>query len=136
MSEFPKTGLNRINRKPARGQYDRGAIYPILDEALVCYVGFNDGEQPVVIPTLHARVGDTLYLHGAPASRMLKILQAEPDAADRALLQALEAPEDPLPLVLRDAGAAVADLQAHAGARADHDVDRRLRPEIRDRRAD
>ena len=76
MSEFSKTELNRVNRKPARGQYDRGVIYPILDEALICFVGFNDRGQPVVIPTLHARVGDTVYLHGAPASRMLKILAA------------------------------------------------------------
>ena len=74
MSEFPKTTLNQVNRKPARGQYDRDVIYPILDEALICFVGFNDGEQPVVIPTLHARVGDTLYVHGAPASRMLKMI--------------------------------------------------------------
>jgi nitroimidazol reductase NimA-like FMN-containing flavoprotein (pyridoxamine 5'-phosphate oxidase superfamily) len=90
MSEFPKTDLNRINRKPARGQYDRDTIYPILAEALICYVGFVDDGQPVVIPTLHARVGDTLYLHGAPASRMLKILESgEPVCVTTALVDGI-----------------------------------------------
>src|SRR4051812_35164798 len=46
----------------------------ILDEALICHVGFAIDRQPFVIPTIHARVVDTLYLHGSPASRMLRQL--------------------------------------------------------------
>ncbi|MHB8663372.1 MAG: pyridoxamine 5'-phosphate oxidase family protein [Acidimicrobiales bacterium] len=46
----------------------------ILDTALVCHVGFVDGATPVVIPTIHARDGDTLYLHGSAASRLLRRL--------------------------------------------------------------
>lgn len=64
-----------VRRKPDRGRYDRATIDTILDEALICHVGFEGGDGPVVIPTIHARVGDTLYFHGSPASRMLRILK-------------------------------------------------------------
>ena len=64
----------KVKRHPERGVYEREAIHAILDEALVCHVGFVVDGQPFVIPTIHARVGDTLYIHGSPASRMLKTL--------------------------------------------------------------
>ena len=54
--------------------YDRRSIDAILDEALICHVGFVHDAHPVVIPTIHARIDDTLYLHGSPASRMLEAL--------------------------------------------------------------
>jgi uncharacterized protein len=62
----------RVKREPHRGRYDRETIDAILDEALICHLGFEIDGQPYVIPTLHARVGDTLYLHGSAASRMLR----------------------------------------------------------------
>jgi nitroimidazol reductase NimA-like FMN-containing flavoprotein (pyridoxamine 5'-phosphate oxidase superfamily) len=64
----------RIIREPQRGRYDRETIDAILDEALLCHLGFEVEGQPYVIPTLHARVGDTVYVHGSAASRMLKQL--------------------------------------------------------------
>ncbi len=64
---------NVVRRHPERGSQDREAAYSVLDEALVCHVGFDD-EGPTVIPMLHARVGDDLILHGSPASRLLKTL--------------------------------------------------------------
>ncbi len=65
----------RVRRLPDRGRYDRETINSILDEALFCHVGFVSNGQPFVIPTLHARVGDVLYLHGSQASRMLRELR-------------------------------------------------------------
>jgi nitroimidazol reductase NimA-like FMN-containing flavoprotein (pyridoxamine 5'-phosphate oxidase superfamily) len=62
----------RVKREPQRGVYDRETIDAILDEALVCHLGFAVDGQPYVIPTLHARVGDRLYVHGSAASRMLR----------------------------------------------------------------
>jgi uncharacterized protein len=62
----------RVRRKADRGVYDRDAIDAILDEALYCHVGFVADGRPLVIPTLHARVGDRLYLHGASGNRMLR----------------------------------------------------------------
>jgi len=69
---FPKNELNKVRRLPERGHYDKETIYSIIDEALICHVGFTENNQPVVIPTLHARDGDALILHGAKASRMMK----------------------------------------------------------------
>jgi nitroimidazol reductase NimA-like FMN-containing flavoprotein (pyridoxamine 5'-phosphate oxidase superfamily) len=61
---------------PARGAYDRETIDAILDEALVAHLGIAIDGQPYVIPTLHARIGDTLYLHGSAGSRTLRALAA------------------------------------------------------------
>jgi len=57
---------------PERGVYDRAAIDAILDAALVCHLGFVQDGQPFVIPTLHARIGNELYVHGSSASRALR----------------------------------------------------------------
>lgn len=65
----------RLRRLPQRGSYERASIDPILDEALFCHVGFVADGQPFVIPTIHARVEDRLYLHGSAASRMLRGLE-------------------------------------------------------------
>jgi len=64
----------RVRRLPKRAAYDRATIDPILDEALVCHLGFVNAGQPFVLPTLHARLGDRLYVHGSSASRMLGAL--------------------------------------------------------------
>ncbi len=76
MTAFSKTGQNRIKRKPKRGLYDRESIYQILDEALICHVGFVENKQPYVIPINFARVEDTIVLHGAKGSRLLKHIGA------------------------------------------------------------
>jgi hypothetical protein len=67
-----------VRRHPERAAYDRETIDAILDEGLVGHLGFGSGEQPYVIPMLYARAGDTLYLHGAPASRLLGTLAEGP----------------------------------------------------------
>src|SRR5260370_24063616 len=69
---FTPTERTRVVREPHRGVYDRETIYKILDEGLVCHVGFSADAQPFVIPTLYARVGDAIYFHGSAASRMLR----------------------------------------------------------------
>lgn len=74
--QFPKTDRTRLRRLPARGHYDRDTVYSIIDESLICHVGIVDDGQPVVIPTIHARQDDELILHGANASRLLKVIQA------------------------------------------------------------
>lgn len=65
---------SQIKRLPQRAVYDRAAIDAIVDESLICHVGFVDAGQPFVIPTIHVRIGDCIYLHGSPASRMLRAL--------------------------------------------------------------
>jgi nitroimidazol reductase NimA-like FMN-containing flavoprotein (pyridoxamine 5'-phosphate oxidase superfamily) len=68
------TQRTRVRRAPKRGVYEREAVDAILDEALVCHLGFVQDGQPFVIPTIHARVGDVVYVHGSSASRMIRTL--------------------------------------------------------------
>jgi nitroimidazol reductase NimA-like FMN-containing flavoprotein (pyridoxamine 5'-phosphate oxidase superfamily) len=74
MSSFTPTERTQVKRLPKRGMYDRETVFKILDEAFVCHVGFVVDGQPYVIPTNFGRVGETLYLHGSAASRMLRTL--------------------------------------------------------------
>ena len=69
---FPPTERTRVVREPHRSSYDRETIYKILDEGLVCHVGFAMDGHPYVIPTMFARVDDAIYFHGSAASRMLR----------------------------------------------------------------
>ena len=71
---LPVTDRTTLRRLPRRGSHERETIYRILDEALVCHVGFAVQGQPFVIPTTFGRIDDRLYVHGAAASRMLKAL--------------------------------------------------------------
>lgn len=64
-----------VRRKADRGGYDIALIRSIVDEALVCHVGFVHEGAPVVLPTTHARIADTLYVHGAASNRMLRTLR-------------------------------------------------------------
>jgi len=71
----PPSDRVRLRRKRERGNYDREVIDAILDEALIAHLGIvEDGGQPFVIPTLHARSGDVVYCHGSTASRTLRAL--------------------------------------------------------------
>ena len=72
--KFIPTERTKVRRKPDRANYDRQTIYNILDQAFVCHVAFVADGMPFVVPTNYVRVGDKLYLHGSPASRLMKIL--------------------------------------------------------------
>jgi uncharacterized protein len=74
MSQFIPTERSKVRRKADRGNYDREFIYRVLDEAFVCHVGFVADGTPFVVPTNYVRVGDKLFLHGSPASRLMKTL--------------------------------------------------------------
>ncbi|MEP7271355.1 MAG: pyridoxamine 5'-phosphate oxidase family protein [Acidobacteriota bacterium] len=73
---FKPTSRTTVRRLPERGVYDLDEIHRILDEAFICHVGFTVEEQPYVIPTAFGCIGDTFYLHGSAASRMLRAVGA------------------------------------------------------------
>jgi nitroimidazol reductase NimA-like FMN-containing flavoprotein (pyridoxamine 5'-phosphate oxidase superfamily) len=75
MDAYTPSERSQVRRLPKRAAYDREQVYSILDEGYVCHVGFVAGGQPYVIPTGYARAGDRLYIHGSPASRMLRALE-------------------------------------------------------------
>ncbi|MFR0354008.1 pyridoxamine 5'-phosphate oxidase family protein [Streptomyces sediminimaris] len=64
-------------RSAERASYDRELVHAILDEACVCHLGFVRDGRPVVLPTLFARVGERLYVHGSTGSRPLRTTGGE-----------------------------------------------------------
>jgi uncharacterized protein len=72
MSSVAPSERTTVRRLPKRAVYDQAAIHAILDEGLVCHVGFAVDGQPFVIPTTYGRIADRLYLHGSAASRMIR----------------------------------------------------------------
>jgi uncharacterized protein len=75
MGDFEPTQRTTLRRLPKRASYERETVNRILDEGFVCHVGFIVDGAPVVIPTAYGRAGETLYIHGSAASRMLKALR-------------------------------------------------------------
>lgn len=76
---FPATERTRVRRLPQRAAYDRETLTAILDANLVCHLGFVADGQPFVVPTLYARAGDELLLHGSSRNRSLGALAAGAD---------------------------------------------------------
>ncbi|MEU2612053.1 bifunctional pyridoxamine 5'-phosphate oxidase family protein/GNAT family N-acetyltransferase [Micromonospora sp. NPDC007271] len=75
---YPRTERTTATRMRARMNYDEAAAHAVLDEAYHCALSFVVDGEPRVLPTLHVRVGDILYLHGSTGSRPL--LAARGDA--------------------------------------------------------
>ncbi len=71
---FSPTSRTKLNRLPRKGVYDRDLIYAVLDEAMICHVAMTIEGDPCVLPTIHTRVGDVLYLHGSNHNRMFQHL--------------------------------------------------------------
>lgn len=72
MDNMRQTSRTKLRRKPSRGSHERAVVEAIFDQALVSHLGVIDDGLPVVIPTLHVRVGSFVYLHGSAASRALR----------------------------------------------------------------
>ncbi len=70
--EYSVQDHTRVRRSAKRGTYDKETVHGIIDTARICHVGFLEGGRPFVIPTLHARDGEQILLHGAKASRMMQ----------------------------------------------------------------
>ena len=67
------TDRTTIHRHPERSENDRAVLWRILDDALTCTVAWVDPDgRPRALPTIHARIDDTLYLHGSRAARAWK----------------------------------------------------------------
>lgn len=81
MTATATTPRTQLKRQPARGVYDRAVIERILDHGFVCHVGFVFEGRPVCLPMVYGRLGDAIYLHGSPASRLLRTLRDGAEAA-------------------------------------------------------
>ncbi|KAJ3117977.1 hypothetical protein HDU96_004653 [Phlyctochytrium bullatum] len=89
-SAYDVTATNRVRRLKDRAKYDHASVHQIVDEALICHVGFTlppsepkDDDLgidfPMVIPMLHGRVGESIYLHGYISGRLIKALASNPE---------------------------------------------------------
>jgi uncharacterized protein len=67
----PASERVKVKRRPARASYQQDVIRQIFDDALVCHVAFVVDGAPHILPQLHVRIGDTLYLHGDKRNGML-----------------------------------------------------------------
>lgn len=85
----PMSDRTTLHRYPQRGRHDRTTIDGILDEGLIAHLGFVHDGRPVVIPTIHARLGDTVYLHGSVASRAMRTARTLPVCVTVTLLDGL-----------------------------------------------
>ena len=87
--EFSRTPRTTLKRHPERGSYDRALVHAIIDEALICHLGFVIDGAPMVLPTAHARIEDRLYLHGAVANQMLRSIEGTRTCATFTLIDGL-----------------------------------------------
>ncbi|MCF8199625.1 MAG: pyridoxamine 5'-phosphate oxidase family protein [Sulfuritalea sp.] len=84
------TPRTKLKRRADRGCLDRATINAIIDEALVCHIGFVDDGAPVVLPTCPWRMGDWLYVHGAAGSSLVEKMSGKsPLCISLALLDGL-----------------------------------------------
>lgn len=67
---------NKIRQLSDKAAYDRQTIHQILDNALIAHVAFVEGGQPVIVPMLIGRDGETIYLHGARKARVIRLLES------------------------------------------------------------
>ena len=67
---------NKVRQLSDKAAYDRQTIHRILDSALIAHVAFVENGQPVVVPMLFGRDGETVYLHGARKARVVRLLES------------------------------------------------------------
>ncbi|MGH3555212.1 MAG: pyridoxamine 5'-phosphate oxidase family protein [Mycobacterium sp.] len=76
---YLSTSRTTPTRYRERARYDRATVHGILDEALICHVGYLNAGRPVVLPTTHARLGEIVYLHGSTGSGPMLTAAASPE---------------------------------------------------------
>jgi uncharacterized protein len=74
---YPQTPRTSPTREAERVSYDQEMVHAVLDEALICHVGFVVEGRPVVLPHLHARLGEVLYLHGSTGARAMQAARGD-----------------------------------------------------------
>jgi len=67
---------NKVRQLREKAVYDKATVHGILDSAMLAHVAFVQDGQPVVVPMLYGREGETLYLHGARKARVIRLLES------------------------------------------------------------
>jgi len=71
MGTYEQNAINKVKRGANRASYDEAVVHEILDDAFLCHLAYLWEGRPVVIPTAYGREGETIYIHGAVANRMV-----------------------------------------------------------------
>jgi hypothetical protein len=74
-AEYPVSKLNKVRQLREKGRYDRESVHRILDAGLVAQVAFVEDGNPVVVPMIYGRDGETVYLHGARKARVIRMVE-------------------------------------------------------------
>jgi nitroimidazol reductase NimA-like FMN-containing flavoprotein (pyridoxamine 5'-phosphate oxidase superfamily) len=89
-NDYDISKQNKVRQLRDKATYDRAAVHGILDAGIVAHVAFVQDGNPVVVPMLYARDGETIYLHGARKARVIRLLeQTEQASLNVTLLDAL-----------------------------------------------
>jgi len=75
-NEYEISKQNKVRQLKEKSDYDKETVHSILDSALLASVGFVQDGQPVVVPMLYGREGETIYLHGARKARVIRLLES------------------------------------------------------------
>lgn len=73
-SAYSQTKQNRVRQLSEKAAYDKAAVHTILDAGLVAHVAFVQNDSPIVVPMIYGRENETLFLHGARKSRVIRLL--------------------------------------------------------------
>ena len=79
-TDYTVSRQNRVRQLSDKASYDRATVHSILDAGLVAHVGLMQDNEPVVVPMLYGRDGETLYLHGARKARIIRLLASSRQA--------------------------------------------------------
>ena len=79
-NEYQLSKQNKVRQLREKAAYDKETVHAILDSALLASVGFVQDGQPVVVPMLYGRDGETIYLHGARKARVIRLLEGTTNA--------------------------------------------------------
>lgn len=74
-NDYATNKQNSVRQLREKARYDRATVHEILDTGLVAHAAFIQDEKPVVVPMIHARDGETLYLHGARKARVIRMIE-------------------------------------------------------------
>ena len=73
--QYEVSKQNKVKQIREKAAYDKETVHAILDSAMLATVGFVQDGQPIVVPMLFGRDGETVFLHGARKSRVIRLLK-------------------------------------------------------------
>ncbi|MDP9198364.1 MAG: pyridoxamine 5'-phosphate oxidase family protein [Pseudomonadota bacterium] len=74
-ADYPISKQNKFRQLREKGCYDRESVHRILDAGLVAQVAFVEDGNPVVVPMIYGRDGETVFLHGARKARVIRMVE-------------------------------------------------------------